>query len=441
MDDRKRIKRRSTDEPKSRVRKPPSELPTGVRQAKGEKKEILPSREQFLNMFDNLENGFLYFDLVKNQIIFASSAIEKIYGRPVKDFNDNPKLWQEVIHPDDIGDLRAALTATISGRKAAGRWRIVRPDGKVLTASWTFVPTVDTTGKMIGFVVMVSDVTKQRTATELTQFIDTANAPIFGVDNKGLITEWNQKTTEITGYKKDEVLGKNLVENYITEDYKDSVKEVLDKALRGEETANYELPLYTKDKKRVMVLLNATTRRDPSGNIIGVIGIGQDITELDSYRSQLQQKVKERTVELEGAVARLENEVVEHRKAEGDKEKALSGLSERVKELNTIYDLSGLVETPNIKLEEILQRMVRLIPNGWRYPEDTCARITFNGKNFQTDNFRETKWRQSADLTGFGKKTGTLEVYYLQEKPKAEEGPFLKEERNLIKAIAERLGR
>jgi len=303
MDDKNKTKPRSTDEPKSRVRKPSSELPTGARQAKGEKKEVLPSREQFLNMFDNLENGFLSFDLVKNQIIFASSAIEKIYGRPVKDFNDNPKLWQEVIHPDDIGDLRAALTATISGRKAAGRWRIVRPDGKVLTASWTFVPTVDTTGKMIGFVVMVSDVTKQRTATELTQLIDTTNAPIFGVDNKGLITEWNQKTTEITGFSKDEVLGKNLVEKYITEDYKDSVKEVLDKALRGEETANYELPLYTKDNKRIIVLLNATTRRDSSGNIIGVVGVGQDITQLDSYRSQVERTATELTQLIDTANA------------------------------------------------------------------------------------------------------------------------------------------
>jgi PAS domain S-box-containing protein len=58
-----------------------------------------------------------------------------------------------------------------------------------------------------------------------------------------------------------------------------SVKEVLDNALQGRETANFEFPLYTKDQRRVEVLLNATTRRDVSGNVVGMIGVGQDITE------------------------------------------------------------------------------------------------------------------------------------------------------------------
>jgi PAS domain-containing protein len=48
---------------------------------------------------------------------------------------------------------------------------------------------------------------------------------------------------------------------------------------KGRETANFEFPLYTKDQQRVEVLLNATTRRDVSGNVVGMIGVGQDITE------------------------------------------------------------------------------------------------------------------------------------------------------------------
>ena len=57
------------------------------------------------------------------------------------------------------------------------------------------------------------------------------------------------------------------------------MKEVLDNALKGRETANFEFPLYTKDRQRVEVLLNATTRRDVSGAVVGMIGVGQDITE------------------------------------------------------------------------------------------------------------------------------------------------------------------
>ena len=45
-------------------------------------------------------------------------------------------------------------------------------------------------------------------AHELTQLIDTANAPIFEVNTDGLINEWNQQLVRITGYSKDGVVGK-----------------------------------------------------------------------------------------------------------------------------------------------------------------------------------------------------------------------------------------
>ena len=100
------------------------------------------------------------------------------------------------------------------------------------------------------------------------------------------------------------MLGKDLVATYITDDYKQAVKQVLDNALTGTETANYEFPLFTKDGRRVMVLLNASTRRDAEGKIVGVLGVGQDITILNSYKENLEDMVKSRTKELEESLER-----------------------------------------------------------------------------------------------------------------------------------------
>ena len=141
-------------------------------------------------------------------------------------------------------------------------------------------------------------------ATELRQFIETANAPIFGIDSKGLINEWNQTAEKITGFKKADVLGEDLVKGYITEDYQAAVKEVLDKALVGKETANYEFPLFTKDGYRLMVLLNSSTRRDSEGKITGVLGVGQDISEMDKLKEELEYKVESRTQELSESLER-----------------------------------------------------------------------------------------------------------------------------------------
>ena len=165
-------------------------------------------------------------------------------------------------------------------------------------------------GKIIGVLGVGQNITqidKLRTASEsiakeLRQFIETANAPIFGIDNEGLVNEWNQTSEDITGFTKNEVLGKNLVQTYITEDYQEAVKKVLDNALLGKETANFEFPLFTKNKDRVMVLLNSSTRRDANGEVTGVLGVGQDITELVGYRNELELMVDQRTLKLNKAL-------------------------------------------------------------------------------------------------------------------------------------------
>ena len=155
---------------------------------------------------------------------------------------------------------------------------------------------------------LIAEKGNNHVAKELRQFIETANAPIFGIDSKGMVNEWNQTAAKITGFSKSEVLGQDLVKTYITEDYQEQVKQVLDNALKGEETANYEFPLFTKDDKRVMVLLNSSTRRDAEGNIVGVLGVGQDITGLSDYKEDLEatiiKNVNERTQELEASLER-----------------------------------------------------------------------------------------------------------------------------------------
>ncbi|MFT6288660.1 MAG: PAS domain S-box-containing protein [Halieaceae bacterium] len=137
-----------------------------------------------------------------------------------------------------------------------------------------------------------------RIAEDMTRLIDTANAPIFGIDAQGNINEWNQKSEMITGFSKTEVFGRNLVADLITQNYKDSVGEVLARALAGEETANFEFPLFTPSGDRIDVLLNSTTRRNASGNSIGVIGVGQDITELNKIRAEQEIERREAAAQI-----------------------------------------------------------------------------------------------------------------------------------------------
>ena len=141
----------------------------------------------------------------------------------------------------------------------------------------------------------------------------------------------------------------------------------------------------------------------------------------------------------------LRHEVAALRIAAADRDRAAEELrrqfEERTMELNCLLGISRLAERDETSLEELLMGIVTLLPPAWQYPEITCARIIIEGREFRTANFEESPWRQIRDITVGGIRRGSLEVVHLRERPEREEGPFLKEEANLIDAVAERVGR
>ena len=109
-------------------------------------------------------------------------------------------------------------------------------------------------------------------------------------------------------------------------------------------------------------------------------------------------------------------------------------VKERLKELTCIYSISNSIKTRET-LEQVFQDTLEAIPLGWNYPEITRGKLILNNKEFVAEPFEETKWKQSSDIIIDGQKEGEVQVYYLEEKPVLDEGPFLKEERNLINSI------
>jgi len=138
-------------------------------------------------------------------------------------------------------------------------------------------------------------------ARELKQFIETSRTPVFGVDNSGLINEWNQAAEKITGYKKNEVLGANWAKFTPIVSNK-SVGRVLNLALKEKQTSNFEFFAINKSGKEVVLLINTRTVRNALGQVTGVLAVGQDITTLVSHRNKSEKKVKERTIELNEAL-------------------------------------------------------------------------------------------------------------------------------------------
>lgn len=156
--------------------------------------------------------------------------------------------------------------------------------------------------------------------------------------------------------------------------------------------------------------------------------------------TDLRREISSRKTQHEGILLRYKASVQELSMTR----RALSGkshaLAERVKELGCLYGLSRLSTDPNLSQSDVLQQFVDILPPSWQYPEAACARIVVENSEFKTRNYRKCEWTQQALIKHGESEQGLVEVGYLSEKPENHEGPFMREERELIDTIAEQLG-
>jgi signal transduction histidine kinase len=110
-------------------------------------------------------------------------------------------------------------------------------------------------------------------------------------------------------------------------------------------------------------------------------------------------------------------------------------LRERVKELTCLFGISQAAVGAG-SIEEVLARAVAVLPAGWQYPEVCAARITLDGRAFTTAAFGRARQVQRAALCIGAMRRGAVEVAYTEPRPIVHEGPFLKEERSLLDAVA-----
>ena len=102
--------------------------------------------------------------------------------------------------------------------------------------------------------------------------------------------------------------------------------------------------------------------------------------------------------------------------------------------------ISKVLADSEKEVHDVLNTLVHLLPEGWQYPTNTCAKVVWGDMTIESVNFKDTKWKQSADVRTGNKVIGSLDICYLEERPDAEEGPFLVDERSLLETVAAELG-
>ncbi|MBN2711866.1 MAG: transporter substrate-binding domain-containing protein [Planctomycetes bacterium] len=160
--------------------------------------------------------------------------------------------------------------------------------------------------------VYSADITERKRAEEdlisekqfSENLINTARAAILMLDPDGKIVLFNPYLEELTGYAFDEVKGLDWFSLFIPNSERDEIKHLLSSEISNESNMGNVHAILAKDGKSILIEWYNTTLKGSDGNTIGVLSVGQDVTERQRMEDQLRQSEKMQAIgQLAGGIA------------------------------------------------------------------------------------------------------------------------------------------
>jgi PAS domain S-box-containing protein/putative nucleotidyltransferase with HDIG domain len=128
---------------------------------------------------------------------------------------------------------------------------------------------------------------RAQTYLELVQVI------IVALDNQGRVTLINRKGREILGFEAEEIIGKNWFDFFIPKSIRDSLRLYFKNIISGEIKPfnQHENNIINKANEEILISWQNTYLYDNTGNIIGILSAGEDITEQRKSENQIKEQV------------------------------------------------------------------------------------------------------------------------------------------------------
>jgi PAS domain S-box-containing protein len=229
--------------------------------------------------------GIVYSFSSSHGGVYYSSYVMQTLGYSPEQLYDQPMLWHDSIHPDDIPQVDQAIREIAHGKAFHLEYRIHDAQG-----NWHWFDD-----RSIGYKMDNSDVTIGGLALDITErkgaenelyesrqlyrdLVETAQDLIWQCDNKGRYTYLNPAWEAVMGYSLEEMLGRPFTDFQTPEAAERDLQEFA-RLLNEGTVKGYETVHLAKDGREVLLAFNAKFVRDQNGQVTGTRGTAHDITE------------------------------------------------------------------------------------------------------------------------------------------------------------------
>jgi len=300
-------------------------LPAGIERHR-------PANEEYLReMANHIHEAFWVLDWPQRKAVYVNPAYENIWGRPIQDIYDDGDRWYDSIHPEDRESARASLAKMVESEGVQRReYRVVRPDGAIRWVSDRVYAVRDANGAVSRVIGVAEDITERKHSEEVVRTgearlraaVESLPFDFFMLSTDGRYVMQNSVCKRHWG----DSVGKCIEDLHLDEDTLTLWQTNNRRALAGE-VVEGEVELTPRGERGYYHNIVSPIR---DGDVIrGILGVNIDITArkqaeeaLREINDELEERVKQRTAQLEAANARLEEEVTYSKQVETELRKS-----------------------------------------------------------------------------------------------------------------------
>ncbi|HEY9851922.1 MAG TPA: PAS domain S-box protein [Leptolyngbyaceae cyanobacterium] len=330
----------------------------------------------------------------------------KLLGLPASSTAPNYQDWRNCIHPEDVEYSEENFLNSIKNHIDYGsEYRVVHPDGSVhwLMARGRAIYDEDNQPlRSLGVILDISErkemeASLQESDRRWRSLLDNVQLVVIGLNINGNVEYANPFFLELTGYLLEEVIGQDWFDSFLTPGQKISTKLVFREVLEHNFHTHYQNPIVTKLGEERMIAWSNTILQDTSGQVIGTISIGEDITERykvermkAEFISVVSHELRTPLTSMQAALSLLSEKIIDPASEEGEAtiQIATEGTDRLVRLVNDILDLERL-ESGKIRLEKHLCKVNDLVDTAIAQMQEMANQaelsLTANSCDFQIE--------------------------------------------------------